>query len=314
MIGKGVFTIVLSLLGFIGPRPLPAHPEAAKKLLVVTSLQDLAAIAREIGGKYIEVFSIAKGYQDPHFVDPKPSFMVKLQRADMFIQAGLGLEIGWVPPLLDGARNPNILPGSRGYVDASKNVPLLQVPTGDPATLRARGDIHPYGNPHYWLDPLRGKIIADNIFEGLARLLPGNKETLQRNLARFKKTIDAKVARWVKMMAPYKGKSVVAFHNSWPYFEQRFGIKVVAFIEPKPGIPPTPKHLVKVIRIMKERRVKVIIISPYFSRKSAELLASKTGASVIELAPSVGAFPEIQTYTDLFDYNLSRLVKAFHGN
>jgi len=313
MTGRVVLTIVLGILSLVDSRPLLADPKPAKKLLVVTSLQDLAAITREIGGKYIEVFSIAKGYQDPHFVDPKPSFMVKLQKADMFIKAGLGLEIGWVPSLLDGARNPNILPGSRGYVDASKNVPLLQIPTGDPATLRAQGDIHPYGNPHYWLDPLRGKIIADNIFEGLVRLMPGKKEALQRNLARFKKTIDAKVARWVKTIAPFKGKNVIAFHNSWPYFEQRFGIKVVAFIEPKPGIPPTPKHLVKVIRIMKERHVKVIIISPYFSKKSAELLASKTGASVVELAPSVGAFPEVQTYTDLFDYNLSRLVKAFRG-
>jgi ABC-type Zn uptake system ZnuABC Zn-binding protein ZnuA len=214
----------------------------------------------------------------------KPSFMIKLQKADMFVQVGLGLEIGWVPTLLDGARNGDILPGAKGYVDASAGMPLLQVPVGDPATLRARGDIHANGNPHYWLDPLRGKIIAENIFERL------KKEKLK----------------------PYAGGKIVAFHNSWPYFEERFGLKIVTFIEPKPGIPPTPKHLVEVIKTMTGQEVKVIIISPYYSKKSSELVASNVEGEVVELASSVNAFPEAEDYFELFDYNINQLIEAFN--
>lgn len=288
--------------------------EAGDKLRIVTTTPDLASIAKEIGGEGVETFAIAKGYQDPHFVDAKPSYIIELQKADMFIQMGLDLEIGWAPPLLDGARNPAILPGGKGYLDASAGVPLLQVPTGDPATLRAQGDIHIYGNPHYWLDPQRGKIIARNIYAALARLQPGRQAEFQKNLDLFNQKLDRKMAEWDALMQPYKGTKIVAFHNSWPYFEERFGLQIVGFIEPKPGIPPTPKHLVEVIKIMQEQDVKIIIISPYYSKKSSELVASKTGAKVLELATSVEAFPEIRDYFDLFDYNLGKLLEAFHSN
>lgn len=285
---------------------------AGDKLLVVTSTADLAGIAREIGGEQVEVFSIAEGYQDPHFVDAKPSFIIKLQKADMFVQVGLDLEIGWVPTLLDGARNPDILPGAKGYVDASAGVPRLQVPAGDPATLRAGGDIHASGNPHYWLDPLRGKIIAQNIFNGLARLQPAKQGEFQKNLEQFNRKIDEKTAQWQEKLKPYAGTKIVAFHNSWPYFEERFGLKIAGFIEPKPGIPPTPKYLVEVIKTMSEQNIKVIIISPYYSKKSSELVASKVGGEVVELASSVNAFPEVKDYFDLFDYNINKLIEAFN--
>lgn len=304
-----IITVILTMAFFI-----TAHLKAGDKLNVVTSTADLASIAQEIGGEHVEVFSIARGYQDPHFVDAKPSYIMKLQKADMFIQVGLGLEIGWVPPLLDGSRNPDILPGAKGYVDASAGIPLLQVPTGDPATLRAQGDIHASGNPHYWLDPLRGEIIAQNIYDGLIRLEPGNQVEFQKNLENFNRKIDEKAAEWEEAMRPYAGSKIVAFHDSWPYFEERFGLQIVTFIEPKPGIPPTPKYLVEVIQTMLEQNVKVIIISPYYSKKSAELVASKVGGEVVELATSVDAYPEIQSYFDLFDYDLKKLIETFKNS
>lgn len=305
-LGISIIIIMLTMKFLI-----TANLGAADKLKIVTSTTDLASIAQEVGGEYVEVFSIAEGYQDPHFVDAKPSYIMKLQKADMFIQVGLGLEIGWVPPLLDGSRNANILPGAKGYVDASAGIPLLQVPTGDPATLRAQGDIHASGNPHYWLDPLRGKIVAQNIYNGLIRLEPGNQAAFQKNLERFNQKIDEKVKEWQKEMEPYAGSKIVAFHNSWPYFEERFGLEIVTFIEPKPGIPPTPKYLVEVIQTMLDQNVKVIIISPYYSKKSAELVASKVSGEVVELATSVDAYPEIRSYFDLFDYDLKKLVETF---
>ena len=308
MMKRICFSLIIVLL-FLSA--FPGENQAAKKLFIVTTIPDLASIAREVGGNYVETFSIAKGYQDPHFVDPKPSYMMKLQKADVFIQVGLDLEIGWVPSLLDGARNPDILPGGKGYIDASQNVPLLEIPVGDPTKLRAQGDIHVYGNPHYWLDPLRGKIIAENIYNVLARLRPEYSKAFARNLAVFKEKIDRKTAEWIKRMQPYEGTKIVAFHNSWPYLEERFPFDIIAFIEPKPGIPPTPRHLIRVIRTMKEHDVRVIIISPYYSKKSSQLVASRTGAILVELAGSVGAEPGIDTYFDLFEYNISKLIEAF---
>ncbi len=303
-IATAVLTVA-SLLAFAG------SSMAAKKLFVVTTIPDLASIAEAVGRDHVKTFAIAKGYQDPHFVDPKPSYMIKLQKADMFIQVGLDLELGWVPSLLDGARNPNILPGAKGYVDASVNVPLLEIPAGDPTKLRAQGDIHVYGNPHFWLDPLRGKIIADNIYRALVRLQPENEADFSKNLQAFKDKIDQKTREWTERMRPYSGTKIVAFHNSWPYLEERFPFDIVMFIEPNSGIPPTPKHLVRVIKTMKQNNIRVIIIEPYYSKKSAELVAAKTGAVVVELAGSVGAEPGIDDYFDLFEYNINKLIDAF---
>lgn len=284
---------------------------AEDKIKVVTSLPDLADIAKQVGGEKVEAFAIAKGYQDPHFVDAKPSYMIKLQNADMFVQVGLDLEIGWVPPLLEGARNKDILWGGSGYVDASKGINLLQVPHVDPAKLRAEGDIHIYGNPHYWLDPQNGKIIAENIFNGLVNISPENEAYFNKNLETFKQRIDEASKRWSEKMQPYHGTKIYAYHNSWPYFEQRYGLKIAGFVEPKPGIPPSPKYLVSVIQDMKSKNVKIIIIEPYFPTKSAELVAKNTGAIVVEMASEVGAQPGVDTYFDMFDYNVNKLIEAF---
>jgi zinc/manganese transport system substrate-binding protein len=290
---------------------ISASAVAGGKLNVVTTLTDFADIARQIGGDKVEAFAIAKGYQDPHFVDPKPSYIIKLQKADLFVHGGMDLESGWVPPLLEGARNANILPGAKGNVDASKGLHLLEVPSGDPAQLRAQGDIHVYGNPHYWLDPVRGKQIAQNICATLSRLQPQDEAYFKSNLETFAKKIDAKVAEWQALMQPFDGAKIVAFHNSWPYFDERFGFDIVAFIEPKPGIPPTPKHLAAIINQMNQIGVKVIIVEPYYSKDPCNLVAAKTGAKVLELATAVDGAPEAKSYLEVFDYNLKKLVAAF---
>ena len=280
---------------------------ASNKINIVTTLPDFKSIAEEIGGNKVEAFAIATGFQNPHFVDPKPSYIVKLSKADMFITVGLDLEIGWVPPLLNSSRNGKIQKGSDGYVDASLNVPLLQVPS---TVNRAEGDIHIFGNPHYWLDPIRGKQIANVIYQGLVKISPDDQNYFQTNLNSFKEKIDAKTVEWISKMSPFKGTKIIAYHNEWTYFEERFGLQIVDFLEPKPGIPPTPSQLVKVINHIKRNNIKIIISSPYFTTESADLVARQTGTKVVVLATSVGATEGIKNYFDLFDYNVNKLVEA----
>jgi ABC-type Zn uptake system ZnuABC Zn-binding protein ZnuA len=285
----------------------PNSLTAGKRISGVTTLPDLKSIAEEVGGEKVEVFAIATGFQNPHFVDPKPSYILKLTKADLFVTVGLDLEIGWVPLLLNSARNSNILKGADGYVDASINVHLLEVPT---SVSRAEGDIHVYGNPHYWLDPARGKIIAQNIFRGLVRVDPEGESYFLENLKKFNKKLDVKIKEWTAKMLPFKGARIIAYHNEWPYFEQRFGLHIVDFLEPKPGIPPTPSQLAKVIGIMKRENLKIIINSPYFKAQSADLVARNVGGKVVTLATSVGAEESIKTYFDLLDYNIARMIEA----
>jgi zinc/manganese transport system substrate-binding protein len=280
---------------------------ATSQIKVVTTLTDLKSITEFIGGDRVDVFAIATGYQNPHFVDPKPSYILKLAHADMFVTVGLDLETGWVPPLLNSARNAKIQKGGDGYTDASVNVPLLQVPT---SINRGEGDIHIYGNPHYWLDPANGKFIAQNIFNTLSRLDPDHRDMFQANLNRFNETIDAKIKEWTAKLASYRNTKVIVYHNEWPYFEQRFGLHIMDFLEPKPGIPPTPSQLAKVIGEMKRENIKIIINSPYFITEDANLVARNAGGRVVTLATSVGAFDNIKTYFDLFDYDVAQLVSA----
>lgn len=289
---------------------LAGTSQAGDKLTVVASIPTLKSIAEIIGGDKVEAFAIATGYQNPHFVDPKPSFILKLSKADMFITVGLDLEVGWVPPLLQSSRNGRIQPGGDGYVDASRDVELLQVPS---STDRAQGDIHIFGNPHYWLDPLRGKQVARNIFDVMVRLSPGNREYFQANLNRFEGDLDARTAEWVKKMEPFKGLPVIAYHNEWPYLEERFGFRIMEFLEPKPGIPPTPSQLVKVISTVRSDSIHVIITSPYFTLDAAELVSRQTGAAIAVLAPSVDAEPGIKTYFDLFDFNVRTLLASLQS-
>lgn len=273
---------------------------------IVTTTQDTRSIAEIIGGNKVEVFAIATGYQNPHFVDPKPSYIIKLSNADLYVTLGLDLESGWSPSLLTSSRNNKIQKGSDGYVDASLGVPLMQVPS---SINRSEGDIHVFGNPHYWLDPMNGKIIARNICNGLEKISPANKDFYEANLKTFNAQVDLRMKIWNASMAGFRGSKIIAYHNEWCYFENRFGLKIVDFMEPKPGIPPTPSQLVKIIREVKENNIKVIITSPYFTTSSSDVVSRQTGAKTIVLATSVGAFDSIKTYFDLFDYNI-KLLKA----
>ncbi len=272
---------------------------------VVTTTTDLKSITELVGGNKVSVSSIATGYQNPHFVDPKPSYIIGLTNANLFVTVGLDLETGWSPQLLSSSRNPKIQKGSPGYVDASEGVGLLQVPN---SLNRGEGDIHIYGNPHYWLDPLNGKVIARNIADGLERVDPSNKTFYEANLQAFFRKINDKLVEWQTKMAPYKGSKIIAYHNEWCYFEKRFGLEIVDFMEPKPGIPPSPSQLVKVIKEVAANHIKVIISSPYFTTSSSDVVAKQTGVKELTLATSVNAFDGVNNYFDLFDYDINQLI------
>ncbi|MBS4027603.1 MAG: zinc ABC transporter substrate-binding protein [Ignavibacteriales bacterium] len=292
---------------FVGLTILFSIQQCFSQLKVVTTLPDLKNITEVIGGAQVDVFAIATGYQNPHFVDPKPSYIIKLSKADVFVTVGLDLETGWVPALINSARNAKIQKGGEGYVDASTNVSLQQVPS---SVNRSEGDIHIYGNPHYWLDPLNGKIIAQNICNTLSKLDAEHRTVFETNLKNFNAKIDAKIQEWMQKMQPFKGTKIIAYHNEWVYFETRFGLQIMDFLEPKPGIPPSPNQLAKVIGEMKRDNLKIIISSPYFTTESAELVARNVNGKVVTFATSVGANDNVKSYFDLFDYNVNLIVNA----
>lgn len=286
---------------------LASTASAQGKLNVVASTEDLASITREVGGDKISVTALARGYQDPHFVEPKPSFILAVNRADLYVAVGRELEIGWLPPLLTSSRNAKIQPGARGYLDASLNVRILEIPTGQ--ITRAMGDVHPLGNPHYWLDPGNGRLIAQAIRNKLTELAPADKAYFAQRYDDFDKRLAAAEARWDGIMAPFKGTKVVTYHRSWPNFMARFGLEVVGYVEPKPGIPPSPSHTLDLVEEMKRSNIKMIVVEPYFSLKTPQAIAAQVpGAKVLVLAPSVGGVKEVTDYIQLFDYNVNLLA------
>ena len=297
-------TLLVALILSI-PAPLLA------KVQVVTSLQDLASIADAIGGDRVETFALAKGYQDPHFVDAKPSFIVRLSRADVLIVAGLELEIGYLPPLIDQGRNDKVHPGSAGYLDASSGCDILQRPTQQ--VTRAMGDVHPYGNPHYWTDPENGRVIARAITRKLSEIDPSGKAAFETNLAAFEARLTQKEKEWNDKMGPYSGTKVVTFHDSWPNFAKYFKLSIAGHIEPKPGIPPSPSHTLEIINLILAQKIPVILIEPYFDSKTPKFVGEKTGAAVVTFYPSVGGIPEIKDYFSLFDHNIDAIVAANKG-
>jgi ABC-type Zn uptake system ZnuABC Zn-binding protein ZnuA len=286
--------------------PPPSH---AKKLNVVTSTTDMAALAQEVGGDKIAVEAIAKGYQDPHFVEAKPSFLLKLKNADLLISVGLQLEIGWLPPLVTQCGNPRIQVGATGYLDASQFAEILDIPTGQ--VTRAMGDVHPLGNPHYWLDPNNGRRIARGIAQKLGEMDPADSQYFQQRFQDFDGRLTAAEKNWDAQMAPYKGRKVVTYHTSWSNFAKHFGLQVVGYIEPRPGIPPTPAHTIEIIQLMRRDNVKVVVVEPYFDLKTPNSIGSATGAKVIVLLPSVGGEKEVTDYFKLFDYDINLLIQAF---
>ena len=299
-------------LGFLASAAVtaPATPlkAAAAPLKVVATTEDLASIAREIGGDRVAVEAIARGYQDPHFVEAKPSFILKFSRADLLIVVGRELELGWLPPLINNSRNSKIQVGATGYLDPSANVKILEIPTGQ--LTRAMGDVHPSGNPHYWLDPGNGRVIARAIRDRLSQLDSSGQAAYAQRYDAFDKRLAAAERRWDAAMAPYKGTKVVTYHRSWPNFTDRFGLHVIGYVEPKPGVPPSPSHTIDLIAEMKRQQVKVIIIEPYFDSKTPKQIAAQTGAQVLTMAPSVGGMPGTEDYIKLFDYNINLLVTS----
>lgn len=300
---KKLLLATAALLAFSAP--------AMAKVKIVTSLQDFSSIADAVGGDRVETFALAKGYQDPHFVDAKPSFILKLSRADLLIAAGLELEIGYLPPLIDQSRNDKIHPGNQGYLDASVGCDILQRPTTQ--VTRAMGDVHPYGNPHYWTDPNNGRIIARSIAARLSEIDSSGRGTYEKNLAAFESKLAEKEKEWSAKMMPYAGTKIVTFHDSWPNFAKHFKLQTAGHVEPKPGIPPTPSHTLEIINLMIAEKVPLVIVEPYFDLKTPNYIASKTGATVLTFYPSVGGVPAIKDYFDLFDHDIDAFVNAMKG-
>ncbi|HTY62702.1 MAG TPA: metal ABC transporter substrate-binding protein [Acidobacteriota bacterium] len=284
----------------------------ARKLNVVTSTADMAALAQEVGGDKIDVESIAKGYQDPHFVEAKPSFLLKLHQADLLISVGLQLEIGWLPPLVTQSGNPRIQAGASGYLDASQFCEILDIPQG--SLTRAEGDVHPLGNPHYWLDPDNGRRIANGIAKKLAELDPGDAAYFQQRFQDFDKRLSAAEQKWDEAMKPYRGQKVVTYHRSFPNFAKHFGLDVIGYVEPRPGIPPTPGHTIEIIQLIKRENCRVVLVEPYFDLKTPQSIGRETGAQVVVYLPSVGGEKQVATYFDLFDYDIGLLIKAFKNS
>src|SRR4030088_72691 len=309
LLTKTRFTAIASSFALVFALLCPVIGSADSKIRIMTATTDLASLAQEIGGDKVDVESIARGYQDPHFVDPKPSFLLKLSKAELLIVVGLELEIGWLPPLITQSSNPRIQVGAPGYLDASRFAKILEIPTGQ--VTRAEGDVHPLGNPHYWLDPDNGLRIAKGISDKLSEMRPGDAAYFAQRYADFEQRLKQADQRWQQEMKPYEGRKIVTYHRSWPNFAEHFHLNVVGYVEPRPGIPPSPQHTVALIQQMKRDNVKVIVVEPYFDLKTPNSIARETGAQVLVLPPSVGGEKEITDYFKLFDYNISKLKQAF---
>jgi ABC-type Zn uptake system ZnuABC Zn-binding protein ZnuA len=277
------------------------------KLNVVATLPDFGSLAREIGGDKVNVTVLAKSTEDPHFVDARPSFVVSMRAADVLIDGGAELELGWLPPLLQNARNPKIEVGKQGRIQASQGIRLMNVPAN---VTRAAGDVHALGNPHFTVDPIIAKAIAQHIAQSFSALDPANAAFYEANYKKFEATINGKLQEWGAALSPFHGQHVAAYHDSWPYLAHRFGLDIDLFLEPKPGIPPSPSHLAEVIAQMKAQHIKAIIVEPFHDRRIAEKVASATGAKVVDFSQFPGGLPGTDTYVKLIDTLVSRLAAA----
>lgn len=339
---------LLAVLFLMPPGPAAA---AEGRVKVVSTLPNLGSIASAIAGDRIDLTVIASGTQDAHFVDPKPSYIVRLRKADLLLVNGLDLEIGWVPPLTQGARTARLMPGGAGYVDCSAGIRVVEIPL---SLSRAEGDVHPYGNPHYLTDPLNAESVAGTISEALKRADPAGAQAYEDGRRAFvrrlhealfgKDLVDlaggAKLSReasagtldafldgtsvggsplrahlggWLGKMQRVKGKAVVTYHRDYSYFAERFGIRVVDFVEPKPGITPSAKHLEELLTRLKQGDIAVILTRPYVEHRSTEYLAERTAVKVLTLPIEAGGAPEATDYFRLFDYATDQIVHAIGG-
>ena len=284
-------------------------PIAQAKLRVVTSIETLASLAREVGGDRVEVQSLSHGYEDPHFVQAKPSLVVTLNRTDVLIYVGLELEVGWLPPLVQQSRNSKIQQGAPGNIDCSSGIKVEDVPNVPADKLRALGDIHPLGNPHYWIPPQNALAIAQLLAQRFAQLDPSGADGFRSRAADFAKRVEAHNAEWLRRAAPLRGARIVSYHKSWSYFARWLGLEEVGYIEPKPGVPPSTQHTAMLIDLMRKEHVRFVLEESFYPRNLASLVADKGGAKLAVLPSDVGAEPKIRTYFDLVDANLDVLLK-----
>lgn len=284
---------------------------AGAALKVVATTSEYGALASQLGGARVAVTTIAKPTEDPHFVDARPSQIVALNRADALIEGGAELEVGWLPPLLEGARNSKILAGAPGRVVASEGVQLLDIPL---AADRSQGDTHVAGNPHFMLDPLNSKVVAAHIVRVFSSLDPAGATLYKANQGQFESSLQTKMKEWSAALAPYAGRPIVTYHPTWRYFGRRFGLVADTFLEPKPGIPPSPPHLAKVMRKMQAEHIRVLLVEPYQPRKTAEAVASRTNAVIVEVCQFPGGLPGTQTYLSLIDTVVKRVAQALASN
>ena len=286
---------------------LAVGTEAADKVRVVTTTTDLKALAEAVGGDLVEVDALARGSQNAHDLEVRPSLMVKVRRADLLVVNGLELD-QWAEVVVQGANNPKVIPGAPGRVDASAGILVLEVPRT--RVDRSMGDVHPVGNPHYTVDPGMAPNITANILEGLVRVAPQHRAAFERSREQFLARLGQAMTKWAADMAPYKGAKVIVDHNMWPYFLTRFGLVQAGSVEERPGIPATPTHVTKLIAYMKEDKIKVILAVPWADHKLAERIAQEAGAKVVLVANGVGALKGTDTYLDTIDYNVKAVAQA----
>ena len=279
----------------------------AGTLKIVATTPDLADIAAQVGGAAVKVESLSKGFQDPHFVEAKPSLITKLMDADVFIETGLELEVGWAPLLVQGSRNPRIQPAAPGFLDASKAITPLEVPQNP---NRSMGDVHPGGNPHYLTDPENSRVVAREIADKFGELSPGDAAIFQKNLKGFEARLDENLSRWKAAMAPYKGTRFVSYHKNLLYFADRFDLVPVGEIEPKPGIPPTPRHTEDLIALMKAKKVPLVLTQSFYEDRTPKFLADQTGAALLTFAMGPEGAPGAKDYFGAVDYNVRSIAES----
>jgi len=296
-----------SLVALAGLALLAGPAGAAVKIQVVATTTDLKALAEAVGGELVEVDALARGNQNPHDLEVRPSLMVKVRRADVIVMNGLELD-QWAEVVIQGANNPKVNPGAPGRVDASEGILVLEVPKT--RVDRSMGDVHPMGNPHYTADPGMAPTVTANILNGLARVAPQSRAVFERNRAAFLARLEQAQARWTETLAPLKGARVVVDHSLWAYFLTRFGLVQVASVEERPGIPATPSHVAKLIELIKGERIKVIMTVPWGDKKLAERIGQEGGAKVVLMAPAVGGVKGADSYIETVDYNVKTLAQA----
>jgi len=299
---KTVFVAAAAGVLLVG---LGARAEA--KLRVVASIETLADLSRQVGGDRVDVTSLSRGVQDPHFVDAKPSLVLALNRADALVYVGLDLEIGWLPPLVQQARNARIQRGQPGNIDASTSIRPEDVPNVPSDQLRAMGDIHPLGNPHYWIPPKNARAIARLLAERFAALDADGGAAYRAGLARFEAQLASKEKQWESAAAPLRGTRIVTFHKSWSYVARWLGMEEVGYIEPKPGIPPTANHTAQLVEVMKKTGVRLVVVESFYPSTMARFVAENGRARLVSAPSSVGATPAIKTYFDLVDAVIAAL-------